>query len=174
MSDILRPTPEDEAFEAELQRAFLDTPLHKLLGLYVQPVAGADWMGRAVVDMPVGPGALGGTKNLHGGAIATLCDVASAWAARRASRMDASTQTLVSTDLHVRFVGRPTGNFVRATALVGRAGSRLTVVSCNITDGEGESLVAVASFGAMVVPARLPLVQASEADQQSLSPEVHS
>jgi uncharacterized protein (TIGR00369 family) len=170
----VRSSPEDEAFEAELQRAFLDTPLHRLLGLHVHAVEETDWMGRAVIDMPVASGALGGTKNLHGGAISTLCDVASAWAARRASRMDPKQQTLVSTDLHVRFVSRPTETFVRATASVAHGGSRLIVVNCDVSDGERESLVAVASFSAMVVPVRLPLAHRSEADHHSLSAEAHS
>ena len=59
-------------------------PLHALLGLEIRPFDEAD-PDLAVVDMPVTPNAFGTTGNLHGGAIATLLDVACTAAASRAS-----------------------------------------------------------------------------------------
>jgi uncharacterized protein (TIGR00369 family) len=144
----------DPAILEALRRANEATPLHALLGLRFPP---AD-PGTSVVEMPVAEGAFNASGNLHGGAVATLVDVACGSAAARAGRFRPGENTLVTADLHVRYLGRPKGLVVRATARVMRAGRQLVVVDCRVADELG-NVIAVADFSAMVVPLRQPLEQ---------------
>lgn len=109
-----------------------------------------------IVEMPVAPGAFNGSGNLHGGAIASLVDVASGSAAARAGTFKPGENTLVTADLHVRYLGRPKGTMVRAVARVMRAGRQLIVVECHVADDLG-NLIAFADFAGMIVPLRQPL-----------------
>ncbi|MCJ7436614.1 MAG: PaaI family thioesterase, partial [Acidimicrobiia bacterium] len=62
-----------------LRNAFLQVPLHKLLDFrFVEMEAD-----EVVVEMPVRPEAFNGSGNLHGGALATLIDVAAGSCAAR-------------------------------------------------------------------------------------------
>jgi uncharacterized protein (TIGR00369 family) len=142
-----------EVVEA-LRRAHEATPLHRLLGLRVVTAE----PGVSVVEMPVADGAFNASGNLHGGAVATLVDVACGSAAARAGRFRPGENTLVTADLHVRYLGRPKGRLARAEARVMRAGRQLIVVDCRVADEEG-NVIAVADFSAMVVPLRQPLEQ---------------
>jgi uncharacterized protein (TIGR00369 family) len=144
---------------AALEARFHAMPLHALLGL--QFVERSDE--RVVVSMPVRPEAFGSTGNLHGGAIATLVDVASASAAVRSSSFEPGRNTLVTADLHVRYLGRPKGDLVRAVASVVRAGRQLVVVECRVLDTE-DRVIAVADFAGMVVPLREPLLPGAAPD----------
>jgi len=129
-------------------------PLHDMLDFeFVSPPAGST---TAEVRMPVRPEALGVTGNLHGGAIATLVDLACALAAAKHSGVDIERESLVTADLHVRYVGRPRTDGVVARAEVRRAGRRLIVIGCDVVDDD-DHLVAVADFSMMVVPRRDPL-----------------
>ena len=58
---------------AEARRIFSVTPLHRLLGITVREPDGS---GVVVAEMPVRPEAFNMSGNLHGGALATLIDVA--------------------------------------------------------------------------------------------------
>ncbi len=136
-----------------LRAAHSSTPMHQLLGLNF--VGGPD-PAVVVVEMPVAPGAFNGSGNLHGGAIATLVDVASGSAAARAGTFQPGENTLVTADLHVRYLGRPKGTVVRAEARVLRAGRQLIVVDCRVVDDLG-NLIAFADFAGMIVPLRQPL-----------------
>ena len=131
-------------------------PLHQLLGLTFAPPSADDATGVAEVNMPVRPEAYGSHGNLHGGAIATMIDLASALAAVRASAFDLSTQSLVTTDMHVRYLGQPRTDTVTARAEVVRAGAQLIVVEARVVDGGGH-LIAVADLAMMIVPRRKPL-----------------
>ncbi len=142
-----------------LRRTFLVTPLHQLLGLRFLPVDD----GSVVVEMPVREQAFNQTGNLHGGAIATLIDVACGSTAARASSFVPGKNTLVTADLHVRYLGRPKGDVVRAEAQVMRAGRQLVVVECRVVDPLG-NVIAYADFSAMVVPLREPLRPTEGAD----------
>jgi uncharacterized protein (TIGR00369 family) len=136
-------------------------PLHDLLGFeFVTPEEGASV---AEVTMPVRPEAFGFTANLHGGAIATLVDLACALAAARRSGFDPQKESLVTADMHVRYLGRPNGDRVIARAEVVRAGSQLIVVECKIVDVE-EHLIATADFSMMKVPLRRPLTPGAEVE----------
>jgi len=137
----------------QLREAFEDVPVHKLVGLKVI-AAGGD--GPAVMEIPVSGNALGRTGNLHGGVVALLCDVTCAAAASSASTYDHTKVALVTADLHVRYLGLPKGDRVRAEAHVVKAGRTLIVVQGEVKDPE-DRVIAVADFSAMLVPYRAPL-----------------
>ncbi len=143
----------DPAVLAEMRRAFEEAPLHKLLGLQMDSDLPP---GRCTVTIPLGPGAMSSTGNLHGGAIGVICDVACASAAARASTYVPTEVALVTADLHVRYLARPRGDTVRAEAQVVKAGRTLIVVQAEVKDGE-DNVIAVADFSAMLVPFRKPL-----------------
>src|SRR5687768_4871116 len=129
-----------------MRAAAADTPLHKLLDL--RPVRMDD--DGVTLEMPIADGALNMTGNLHGGAIATLIDVtAGTAAALRSSTFEPGVNTIVTADMHVRYLGRARGDYVRAEARVLRAGRTLVVVECTVHDEEGR-LIAVADFASMV------------------------
>ncbi len=143
------PESDQEFVRSALRR---DTPLHDLLGLEIVETG----EGHAVLSMPVRPEAFNSTGNLHGGAIATLIDVAAGTAAARGSGFEPGRQSLVTADLHVRYLGRPHGDTVYARAELLKAGRQLIVVDCKVTDAE-ERLIAAADFSMMIVPLRKPL-----------------
>jgi uncharacterized protein (TIGR00369 family) len=131
-------------------------PLHHMLALeYEAPV---DGQGHAVVRLPIRPEALGFTGALHGGAIATMVDLACALAAAGISGFDPYRESLVTSDMHIRYLGRPRTDAVLAKAEVVRKGSQLIVVECRVVDEE-DHLVAVADFSMMIVKLRTPLVE---------------
>lgn len=132
-----------------------EIPLHELLDLtWDPPVAGS---GTAAVHMPVAENAFGHNANLHGGAIATLVDLACALAATQTTQFDMATTSLVTTDMHVRYLARPRTEVVTATASVLRAGSQSIVVDCAVCDGSGRR-VAQADVGMMLVTSRRPVL----------------
>jgi uncharacterized protein (TIGR00369 family) len=157
----------DEAEVERLRAASFEIPLHKLLGLEYDAPVEAD--GTAVVRMPVRDEAFGSRGNLHGGAISTLVDVACAMAAARNSAFEPGKNSLVTADVHVRFLARPKGEYVRAEAQVVRVGSQLIVVECKVLDDE-DRIIASADFSSMVVPLRDPLRPEMPADPDS--PEI--
>lgn len=132
--------------------------LHTLLGLEFAPFDG----GLTRVTMPIGPNAIGANGNLHGGAIATLVDVSSALAAVRSRTIDFEVESLITTDLHVRYLGQPRSASVHADAEVLRAGRQLIVVACTVAD-EGGHVIASADVGLMVVTRRRPIGTAADA-----------
>ena len=134
-------------------------PLHEFLEL--EYVGGNDGSGTGEVRMPVKPNAFGFTQNLHGGAIATLVDLTCALAAVRSTAFDPAVESLVTADMHVRYVGRPRTDHVVARAEVVRSGSQLIVVDCKVTDDDGH-VVASADFSMMKVPLRRPLTEVAE------------
>ena len=128
-------------------------PLHDLLGFeFVSPEAGAR---TAEVRMPVRPESCGPSGSLHGGAVATLVDLACALAAVRSSGFDAERESLITSDMHVRYLGRPRSDTVIARSEVVRVGSQLIVIECRVSD-DADHLVAVADFSMMKVPLRGP------------------
>lgn len=139
--------------ERERMRAALhDTPLHSLLGIEIVELGAK----HSILSMPVREQAFNSTGNLHGGAIATLIDVAAGTAAALGSGSHLGKQSLVTADLHVRYLGRPHGDVVYARAEMLKAGRQLIVVECRVTDGE-ERVIASADFSMMIVALRAPL-----------------
>jgi uncharacterized protein (TIGR00369 family) len=128
-------------------------PLHNLLGFDVHPEPDGPI---SRVDMPVRAESFGVNDNLHGGALATLVDLASAIAAVRERTVDLEVESLVTADIHIRYLGQPRTDTVTASAQVVRDGRQMIVVDCRIHDGGGH-LIASADVGMMVVPRRRPL-----------------
>lgn len=126
-------------------------PLHAHLDL--EFIEGASDAEHAEVKMPVAANAFGFTANLHGGAVATLVDCACALAVVRTAGFDPSVESLVTVDMHVRYLGSPRTGAVIGRAKVVKAGSSIIVVECRVVD-EDEHLVAVADFSMMRVPTR--------------------
>jgi uncharacterized protein (TIGR00369 family) len=154
----------DEEEIARLRAASFEIPLHKLLGLeYDAPVEGD---GVATVRMPVRDEAFGSQGNLHGGAIATIIDVACALVAARNSGFEPGKNSLVTADMHVRYLGRPKGAYVRAEARIVKAGRQLIVVECQVLDDE-DRVIASGDFSSMIVPLRQPLNPGLGADPAS-------
>jgi uncharacterized protein (TIGR00369 family) len=152
-----------EALLDHLRVIFHQTPLHALLGFEFHET---DEPGVVRVSMPVRDEAFNASGNLHGGAIATLIDVAAGSCAARASGFDPVTQSLVTADLHVRYLGRPKGDTITAEARLMRAGRMLIVVEIRVTDPPG-NVIAFADFSSMVVPRREPLDAAAGSDPRS-------
>jgi uncharacterized protein (TIGR00369 family) len=158
----------DPELLAQMKASFKAMPLHALLDLEILDADPAR-PDTSIVQMPVAPGAFGTSGNLHGGAIATLVDVACASAATRSSAFVPGQNTMVTADLHVRYLGRPKGRLVRAEATVAKSGRTLIVVECRILD-ELDTLIATADFASMVVPLRQPLMP--ELTTDPLAPEM--
>ena len=108
--------------------------------------------------MPARRESFGSLTNLHGGAIATLVDLACALAAARCRGFDHTKESLVTSDMHVRYLGSHRSDDVVARAEVVKVGSRLIVVECKVISGVGDDggdhVIAVADFSMMVVPRR--------------------
>src|SRR3954452_22808434 len=85
MADAGEPDHPYGGFSADiievLRQAHSSTQQHQLLKIDFVPSAEP---GVVTVEMPVAPGAFNGSGNLHGGAIATMVDVAAGSAAARA------------------------------------------------------------------------------------------
>ncbi len=128
------------------------TPLHAHLDISLIE-AGPDGV-RA--RLPIAGNALNATGNLHGGAIATLVDVSAGTCAAIGSGFTPGEQTIVTADMHVRYLGRPKGDYVDAVSTVLRAGRTLIIIDCQVVDAEGH-VVAVSDFSAMVVNVRQAL-----------------
>jgi uncharacterized protein (TIGR00369 family) len=135
-----------------LREAFQNIALHKLLDL--RPVRLAPEL--VVYEMPVREEAFNPTGNLHGGALATLIDVSAGTAAALNSSFVAGENSIVTADMHIRYLGRPAGDMVRAESRVLRAGKQLVVVECHVLDTE-DRLICSADFSSMVVPLRKAL-----------------
>lgn len=146
------PDLDDERVQQKMRSAFQEVPLHALLDLRVVSIDPTD----VVVEMPVHESAFNSTGNLHGGALATLIDVAAGTAAAVGSGFRPGLETIVTADLHVRYLGRPRGDLVRAHARVLKAGRRLVLVECRVLDQQ-QKVVAAADFSSMIVPLRDPL-----------------
>lgn len=149
------PEADQEFVRTELRR---NTPLHHLLALEIVEIGPR----HAILAMPVREEAFNSTGNLHGGAIATLIDVAAGTAAARGSGFKPGEQSLVTADLHVRYLGRPHGEMVFARAEVIKVGRQLVIVDCRVTDTE-DRIVASADFSMMIVPQRQPLMPVADA-----------
>ena len=142
--------PEDE--QDRMQSMLHEIPMHALLGIELVELGDV----YSILSMPVREQAFNSTGNLHGGAVATLIDVAAGTAAALGSGFRPGKQSLVTADLHVRYLGRPHGNIVYARAETLKAGRQLFVVECRVTDSD-DRVIASADFSMMIVPLRAPL-----------------
>lgn len=166
---------DDPELMSKMYEAFRATPLHALLGIEFvpegeEPPSATDGAGGpdSVVSMPVRPEAYGSSGNLHGGAIATLIDVAAASAAARSAGFVPGQNALVTADLHVRYLKRPHGDMVYGRARIVHSGRTLIVVECHVVDTE-DRVIATADFSSMLVAFREPLPGGT---QEPSSPEM--
>lgn len=94
--------------------------------------------GRATLTLPVGPRVVNVVGTLHGGAIATLVDVAGTLAIITGDREQ---RAGVTTDLNVSYLSAaPQGGTVRARARVLKAGRTLAFVEVDLEDEQGKVL----------------------------------
>ncbi len=149
MTDAPTDRPVDDVMLELMQDAFRGVPIHDLVGIDLKAVGD----GRAVVEIPLTGGALSSFGALHGGAVAVLVDVVSAAAASTSASIDHGTSTLVTSDMHVRYLGRARGDHVRAEARVVKAGRSLVVIDTEVVDSSG-TLVATADVAMSIVPHR--------------------
>ena len=156
MPAMLSPMTDDQRSQWDRLR---EIALHRHLDMHIARLTREV----AVVEMPVAAPALNSSGNLHGGAIATLVDSACGVADAVATGVDRTQHTLVTADLHVRYLGRPKTDRVRAEARTVRAGRQLIVVECRVLDGD-DNLIAVADFSSMLVPRREPLAIAEHVE----------
>ena len=121
---------------ARLREAFARVPYARLLGLEIVRLE----RGAAVFSMAVREELTRMEGIVHGGAIASLLDSASAFAVLSLLRPEEQTVTV---DLTLHFLRPVTGGRVEAGAKVLRAGRRVVTVSVEAADSAGR-LVATA------------------------------
>lgn len=143
-----------EEHREALREAFKNVALHRLLDIEAIEISEE----RSAFEMPVAQAAFNPSGNLHGGAIATLVDVTAGTAAAIGSTtFEPGKNTLVTADMHLRYLGRATGETIVAEAHVVRSGRQLVVVDCEVRDRDTGKLIATADFSSMVVSLRQPI-----------------
>ena len=120
---------------ARLRAAFAQVAYARLLGLELT----ATGRGAAVVSLAVRPELTRMEGIVHGGALASAIDTASAFAVL--SLLAPGEQT-VTVDLTLHFLRPVTSGTVRARARVLRAGRRLVTVAVEATDDAGQLVAA--------------------------------
>jgi len=126
----------DPAKVSRAQTAFAAVPYAKFLGLKLGDVAA----GQVSVHLDVRDELLQNQGVVHGGAIASLIDTASAFALL--SQIDLS-ERVTTTDLTIHYLRPITSGRMTATARVIRGGRRLFVLSVDVTN-DRDALVATA------------------------------
>ena len=118
---------------ARLREAFARVAYARLLGIEIVRLS----RGEAVLSLPVRADLTRMEGLLHGGALASLLDTASAFAVL--TLLGGSTQT-VSVDLTIQFLRPVTYGAVEARAMVLRAGRRVVTVSIEATNAAGKAV----------------------------------
>jgi len=126
----------DPAKVSRAQTAFAAVPYAKFLGLKLGDVAA----GQVSVHLDVRDELLQNQGVVHGGAIASLIDTASAFAVL--SQIDL-TERVTTTDLTIHYLRPITSGRMTATARVIRGGRRLFVLSVDVKN-DHDALVATA------------------------------
>jgi uncharacterized protein (TIGR00369 family) len=121
-------------------------PVHEFIGLTVlghEP-------NTAVLTMDLTERVKGSAEGtVHGGLLATLADVASAYSVW--GTYDFAVEIPVTTDMHIRYYRQPAAGPVRAEANVVHRGRRLLSVECSVTDAR-DRVLARSTATYMVVP----------------------
>jgi len=126
----------DEARVARIHEAFASVPYAKLLGLEL----GEMKPGEASLHLDVRDELRQNQGVVHGGAVASLIDTASAFAV--VTQLEAH-ERVTTTDLTIHYLRPVTAGRLSATARTVRAGRRLFVLSVEVTDDQ-QKLVATA------------------------------
>ena len=126
-------------------------PFHALLGLVFEQLEPF-----AVVTLPLSEmiggdraGGLRGAQQIHGGALATLVDVASG--AALFPMLDDATEMQVTTEMNIRYYRQPRSSPLRAESTVVHKGRRLAGVESVVCDAD-ERVIARGSATYMIVP----------------------
>jgi uncharacterized protein (TIGR00369 family) len=140
---------EDESLAARELREFLETPLHRMMGLEVLRQESP-----SVVTMELSDQLRGAAPgSVHGGMLATLADVTCALALSRT--YDVLTEMPVTTDMHVRYYRQPRSGPLKAEGSIVHLGRRLRSVECAVVDAEDRTLIrATATY--MMLPQAAP------------------
>jgi uncharacterized protein (TIGR00369 family) len=126
----------DEARIARAREAFASVPYAKFLGLELGELRN----GEAAVDLEVRDQLKQNQGVVHGGAIASLIDTASAFAV--VTQLEAG-ERVTTTDLTIHYLRPATAGRLTAKARVVRGGRRLFVLSIEVANDQG-GLVATA------------------------------
>lgn len=129
----------DEVRIAGIQKAFASVPYAKFLGLEL----GEMRPGEASIHLAVRDELRQNQGIVHGGALASLIDTASAFAV--ATQLEPG-ERVTTTDLTIHYLRPVSAGHLTATARIVRGGRRLLVISVEITNDEG-GLVATAVTG---------------------------
>lgn len=122
-----------EAELARLRDALASVPYARLLGIEIVSLT----RGAAAMRMPVRPELMRMEGIMHGGALASLMDSASAFAVLTTLEEGARTVTV---DLTIHYLRPISDGTVEARATVLRAGRRVAAVSIEATDDAGKLL----------------------------------
>jgi uncharacterized protein (TIGR00369 family) len=117
----------DEAQLARAREAFASVPYAKFLGLELGELKS----GEATVHLDVRDEIKQNRGVMHGGAIASLIDTASAFAV--VTRLEAG-EGVTTTDLTIHYLRPVTAGRLTATARIIRGGRRLFVLSIEVAD----------------------------------------
>jgi uncharacterized protein (TIGR00369 family) len=126
-------------------------PFTRLLGIHVLEVA----PGRAVVAMPVTPQHAQQAGYVHGGAVATLCDLAAGYAG---FTLFPPEHAILTVEIKVNFLAPARGTRLVGEGTVQKHGRTLTVTECRIfaEDGAARTLCASAQQTLISVVPRNP------------------
>jgi len=120
----------DEARIARARQAFASVPYARFLGLEL----GALKHDEVSIHLDIRPELKQNQDVVHGGAIASLIDTASAFAV--VTRLEAD-ERVTTIDLTIHYLRPVTTGRLTATARIVRAGRRIFVLSVNVTNNMG-------------------------------------
>ena len=120
----------DEARIARARQAFASVPYARFLGLEL----GALKHDEVSIHLDIRPELKQNQDVVHGGAIASLIDTASAFAV--VTRLEAD-ERVTTTDLTIHYLRPVTTGRLTATARIVRAGRRIFVLYVNVTNNTG-------------------------------------
>ena len=129
----------DEVRIARIQKAFASVPYAKFLGLEL----GEMKPGEASIHLAVRDELRQNQGIVHGGAVASLIDTASAFAVVTQLEPD---ERVTTTDLTIHYLRPVSAGRLTAKARIVRGGRRLLVISVEVANDEG-GLVATAVTG---------------------------
>lgn len=155
-----RFTPKDPAFEARIRASFKTQRYLELLGVTLETVR----PGYVEMHLPGRPDLRQQHGYFHGGAIASVFDSASAYAAYT---LIPATDTILTVEYKLNLLAPGKGDRLIVRAHVVKPGRTLTVVQADAfgASAEGESLCSTTLQTLMAVPER-PLTPWSEGELQ--------
>jgi acyl-CoA thioesterase len=121
-----------------IERAIEAVPYARLLGIELEKVA----LGEATLTLAIRPELSQNHGVVHGGAIASLIDTATAFAILTLLEPD---ERVTTVDLTISYLRPALEGQLRATARVLRQGRRLLTVSAEVTDTSGTLLATALS-----------------------------